>query len=161
MSYRVGLEIFETSDMSSTRVFRSMECDQNTILTQCVAGLVVHNPSSFTGLVMKIYSDSNGSPGVLIATSTNSWSKATLLTTSDNYGVKWPYFNFSNINLRQGLTYHFVINGATGYTADPSSSGGNSYFGWRIGYPDGVYEDLNYVDQIKWYFDLSFLGKRL
>lgn len=156
MSYRVGFEILETSDMSATRVFRSMECDKNTILTQCVAGLVLHDPTAFTGLVMKIYSDNGGSPGVLIATSTNSWSRATLLTTADDYGVKWPYFNFNNVVLRAGLTYHFVINGASSYTKSNTE-----YIGWRIGYPDGVYDDLAYTDQIRWYFDVAFLGKRL
>ena len=160
MSYRTGFEILETADMSSKRVYRSMECNKNSILTQIVTGIILHNPSSFTGLVMRVYSDNGGSPGSLIATSTNSWSKTQLLLTH-NYGVKWVYFNFNNVNLRQGLTYHYILEGASSYTADTDTSAGNSYIGWRIDYPEGIYDDIVYEDQIKWYFDLAFLGKRL
>lgn len=152
--FEASQEKLETSDMSSLRVYRSMKrSSKNAIIHQIVTGIVLVNPTSFTGLALKIYSDNNGQPGTLIATSTNTWDRSQLLLTH-NYGIKWVYFNFDSVALRANVTYHYVLNGAANYTKSDSQ-----YIGWYIGYPAGIYDDLAYTDKIRWYFGMGFVGR--
>lgn len=150
--FTAGFERLQTSDMSALRVYRSLKRPKNSIVDQIVTGIVLHDPTNFTGLALKIYSDNNGAPGALIASSTNTWSRSDLLLQYD-YGVKWPFFNFNQIPLKSETTYHYVLNGASGYTESASQ-----YIGWYIGYPAGIYDDLDYGDQIRWYFGMGFTG---
>ena len=103
------------------------------ILRKVVIGIFAHNPT-FTTVVMELWSDNGGSPGKLIATSTNSKARANLLPTADNFGICFAFFNFADIPLRAGVKYWLAVK-ATGYTYSASA-----HIAWRHTWPDPQYQ---------------------
>lgn len=137
MSCRLIGKPIETNEMSSTLTVSQKLTLSSTlpsrVLRAVVVGLMVENPS-MTALTFALYSDNGGSPGKLIATSTNSKTRSQLLGASaNNYGFGWFYFQFNKIPLRAGATYHLVPR-CTGYTYSE-----NQHLAWMFGYPDPPY----------------------
>jgi hypothetical protein len=125
-------ECFETASMTDTSMSVRFTPGDETVLRALRTWLIFNNyTGSFTSMVGKLYSDRSGSPGALIATSSNSFSKAQIIT--ENSGVKEIYFLFDDISLSSNLYYHLVIN-CSGYTATA-----NSHIAWRKAWPDPVY----------------------
>jgi hypothetical protein len=123
---------FDTSEMTDTSKSIRGRPNQNLVLRAARTWLIFNNyTGSFTNLQMKIYSDRSTSPGALIATSTNSWTRAEITTL--NSGVKEIYFEFDDISLRSNGFYHFVLN-CSSYTATSTD-----HVAWRKGWPDPVY----------------------
>lgn len=125
---------FETADMTGTTMSIRMRPNDDTVLKAIRTWLIFNNYSGvLTGLTCKIYSDNaSQTPGALIATSTNSFSKANIIT--ENSGVREIYFLFDEISLHTSTFYHFVLN-ATGYSYSSSA-----HIAWRHAYPDPVYQ---------------------
>lgn len=125
-------EYFSTAAMTDTSMSIRFCPGDETVLRAIRTWLIFNDlTGSFTAMVGKIYSDRSSSPGALIATSTNSYTKAQITTL--NSGVKEISFLFNNLSLRSNLYYHFVIN-CTGYTGTA-----NSHIAWRKAWPDPVY----------------------
>lgn len=102
------------------------------ILKGVQMGVILCNDPDFATLEARIYADKNGSPGRLIAVSTNSWSKAEVLLAEAN-GLKFAGFDFDFVNMKGGKWYHLALV-PTAYTGDY-----DSHVGWRVSYPDPQY----------------------
>lgn len=105
---------------------------RHAILHGAQIGVLLCNDPVFTALEARIYSDRNGSPGMLLRTSTNQWLKEEVLLAQAD-GVKWAGFSFNFLNLAAGTWYHLALV-PTGYTGDY-----DSHVGWRVSYPDPQY----------------------
>lgn len=126
-------EWLATADFSGTpRVYQKFIPPQSMVITGCRTQIIVYNNPSFTSLSMKIYANRSGSPAGLIATSTNSPTKAEITTL--NHAWKEIYFDFASVGLKGGETYHFVLTG-TGYTGTTSS-----HIAWKHSFPDPAYQ---------------------
>lgn len=130
MTYSVFGQRFGSGELSSAAMFQPFKPVNDLVLRAMRTKIIVFNDPVFTDLNMKIYSDNGGSPGELIHTSTTSRTKAQLHT-QDN-GVKETFFQFNDVPLKGGDTYHIVING-NGYS--PTS---NAYLAWMKAFPDPV-----------------------
>lgn len=116
-----------------SRYLRFKPAENNLVLLAMRTWVILYNPPSFTNLRAKLYSDRNGLPSGLIATSSNAWTKAEMLTTY-NYGTKEIYFEFDpKITLHKNVYYHFVLN------CDNYTYSDESHIAWRIGWPDPIY----------------------
>jgi len=126
------------SDLTDTSIFQPLKFDYPVVLKAVRVWLIVMGSPTFTSLSMKIYTDdaeqATRTPNVLLHTSTNSPTKAELITL--NHGIKETYFEFSNPNLAAETYYNFVIN-ASGY----SGASDSSHLAWRIDWPDPIYTD--------------------
>jgi hypothetical protein len=127
--------VFDSGELANTAMYQPFKANKNMAL-RCIRTWLafVDNPTvdNFTA---KIYSDRTDSvshaPGVLIATSTNTLTKAEIITLAN--GFKEVPFMFDDINLQENTWYNLVINAGT-YT--PSAS---SYVAWKSSFPDPVY----------------------
>lgn len=150
-------EVLATADASNTRVYQKVIPSKNTIVNGARAQLIFYNDPAFTAITMKIYSNNGGSPQALIATSTNSVAKASILLVED-HAVKEIYFNFNSVALKKNETYHFVL-GISGYTGTSSS-----HIAWKHSYPDPAYQtnvDMTFAKQLISPFDLTIIGSNL
>lgn len=131
---------FDTAEMTNTSKTVRMKPNDNIVLKAIRTWLIWNDHSgSITDMTCKIYSDRASSPGALIATSTNSFDRADIITLAS--GVKEIYFEFDEISLHSETFYHFVIN-CTGYTGTE-----NSHIAWRKAWPDPIYRtglDIDY-----------------
>jgi hypothetical protein len=130
---------YSSSDISGTDAFAILSYTEAKIVVAAIAQLHFVNDPSFSGLKMKIYTCVNNRPGSLIATSTNSWTLATLKalwadSAKDN-ARKQTYFEFNEVKLSANQEYAFVLQ-ADSYTGTDSS-----YIAWGINYPDEVSSD--------------------
>lgn len=124
-------EVFTTSDWSTTpRVFQPVSFTANTILIAARSWFIFYNDPAFTNLTMEVWTNNAGEPGVLLATSTNTWTKAELIT--EDHGFKEIYFKFDQLNMRAGDTYHFCPK-LSGYTGTTST-----HVAWKKAFPDPV-----------------------
>lgn len=131
MAWRVFGEWYSTAAMSDTSISQPVIFNDNLVLRSCRIWIIAYNDPSFTSLSMKIYSDNSGSPKKLLHTSTNSPTKAEIITSTN--GIKEIYFEFNYPVFKSTDTYQFVLN-ATGYTGTSSS-----HLAWRKAWPDPVY----------------------
>lgn len=150
-------EVLETADGTGVRVFQKAIMPRNTILNGARAQLIFYNDPVFTAITMKVYSNNAGSPQALIATSTNSVAKASILLVED-HAVKEIYFNFNSVALKANETYHFVI-GISGYTGSVST-----HVAWKHSFPDPAYQtnvNMTYAKQLISPFDITLIGSYL
>lgn len=131
MSWTVYGERFIDSDFSgSPRVFQPFTLARDTKLKALMTWFILVNAPSLTTLGMKIYDDKNGSPTVLKATFTKTFTLAQALTTY-NHGIKQLGFDFTNpLWLKADTTYHFVP-----YVAGSALTNA-SHIAWMRGFPD-------------------------
>lgn len=126
------------------------------IIAGAVVGLVICDDPTFTSVRLKLYTDRNGTPGKLLATSTNSWTKAqvhTLPTAKKDVG-----FSFTPITLQGNVWYHLVVD-LVGYTYSAAS-----HVAWRFDYPDPKYQlnlTLDAASAIQHPLDFTLFGKLL
>lgn len=128
--------------------------NRSVIMHGVQVGVILCNDPDFATLEARIYSDRNGSPGKLLRTSTNSWTKAQLLLAEQN-GVKFAGFNFNFMNLQRAQWYHLAIV-PTAYTGDY-----DSHVGWRTSYPDPQYPTgltLNAAKAANHHLDFGIIG---
>jgi len=131
MSWRVFGETLNTADLTSPNKYQAVIPNDDIILIAARTWIIFYNNPTVTNLGMKIYSNDNGAPGKLLATS-NVLTKAEIITLAN--GCREVPFTFNNFNMRATDTYHFSLFGA-GYTDGWPSAG----LSWRKGWPDPVY----------------------
>lgn len=135
MGWRVFGDPWETGELENKTKFVTIEFGSNKIIRAIRTWVIVYNDPVFTNLNMKIYSNevvsSDNTPKKLLATSTNTLTKAEIITL-DN-GVKEIYFEFDDFPVVGADKYNLVINGA-GYAPT-----GSSHLAWRKAFPDPVY----------------------
>lgn len=138
MTWRMICKPLETAEMTVGNVptvyqgFTLSSTAPSKLLRGVMVAVFAHNPNSFTGLCLELWSD-NGGPSKLIATSTNTKVRADLLPTSDNYGICFLPFTFADIPLRAGAKYHLALK-AVGYTYSSSA-----HLAWKHSFPDPQY----------------------
>ncbi len=127
---------YHTGDLSGTDAHSVVRTTSRKILRAARIQIAFQNDPVFTGLKMCIYSYRNDQPKSLLATSTNSWSTATLKaqfeTPTNAWARKHIYFEFTDISLDANTEYAFVLQADT-YTGDY-----DSHLGWIIDYPNPV-----------------------
>lgn len=134
MGWRVWGDTYDsTSSMQDTTLFQPVVMSSNIILRAVRTWIIYYDDPVYTSLSMKIYSNNNNSPGKLLHTSTDSRTQDEIREAGSIAGVREIYFNFNDVNLKGGDTYHFVIN-ASGY-----SPTGDAHLAWMKGFPDPVY----------------------
>jgi hypothetical protein len=124
-----------TSDLASgsVQVAQKFSLSGDRLLLVARVWLIFYNNPTLSSLALKVYSDRNGSPGKLLATSA-SRKKAALITEAN--GAREVYFEFnapSGIMLSSGTSYHLVL-AAEGYAGDEVS-----HIAWRKAWSDPVY----------------------
>lgn len=127
-------EICLTADLSpNLRVYQPVIFSKSRVLLACRTRFIYYNNPAFTNITLKMYSNNpaTDTPDVLIHSSTTTWTKAQKLTLTN--GVNETYFEWSQVNVRAGETYHFIPV-ATGYTGTNSS-----HIAWRKAWPDPQY----------------------
>ena len=144
---------YDTAEMAAIAITQKVTLNQNLFLKAARAGVILYNNPTFTALSMRIYADRGGSPGKLLHTSTNSFTKAELTTLDHAY--KEAYFEFNFAPLQRSTVYHFTLY-ATGYIGDSTA-----HVAWRISYPDPIYRTgftPQAVNGDNHPFDLMLLG---
>lgn len=150
MALKVWGDWYTTAQFSNTDISMPFTPSVNISLVAIRSTYIAYNSPTWTGsMSLKIYSNSAaGLPDQLLATSTNSWTKAQIIAansmnfTTLNNAIFSLYFNFNYFNLKSGVQYHLVTNG-TGYTGSDSS-----HLAWRKGYPDPVYDIVTSQAQV-------------
>jgi len=124
---------FETAELTSNQnKYIRFKPNSNIVLKALRTWLIFNDyTGTLTALVGKLYSDRGGLPGALIASSTNSFNKADIITLAS--GIKEIYFNFNNLPLHSSSYYHLVLS-ASAYTYSDAS-----HIAWRKAWPDPVY----------------------
>lgn len=154
--WRVFGDDFSTAAMTDKSMFQKVTFDRNYIIKGVRTWLIFYNDPTITSVNMKIYSDEGGSPRKLLATSTNTLTKAQMITLEN--GVKEIYFDFDNFPVKQDNNYHFVINGV-GYTGSASS-----HVAWMKGFPDPVLTQtpaVSYANLLTCGYQIYFIGSVL
>jgi hypothetical protein len=132
LTWKIFANNFESGELSNTNKFVNMDFEEDTLLRAVRTWIVVYNDATFTSLNMDVYTNrSDNTPGVKLASSTNSLTKSEIITL-DN-GVKEIYFTFNDVLLDKDDSYNFVMQGV-GYS--PTST---SYLAWVQAFPDPVY----------------------
>lgn len=145
MSWYMLTKQILTADNSSTapgvyQKFRLGTSESPAVLAGMAVALTFYGDPAFASLTMELWSDRDGAPGKLMATSSTSYTKAVLLTTED-HGLRLLGFTFSRLPLRPGLYYHAAIR-LTTYTGTDSS-----YVGWKFSYPDPQYSTSGLTEE--------------
>lgn len=158
MSWRNVVKPLSTADVAGNLVSqRFRHPTKGMVVDGVVLGLAGYNDPAFGELRVRIYSDRNGAPGKLIATSTNGRLKAAVHTLA-NF-MKWATFSFDEVQLQAGEWYHLVLvpSAYTGVDA--------SFLAWRISYPDPQYPlvaeddgDLNAAGAARHHLDFALHG---
>jgi hypothetical protein len=115
----------------------------------------INNPP-ITNLRMEVYTDNNNAKGSLLYTSTNTLTKAQMITLAN--GIKEIYFTFADVQLDNLNYYHFVLNGVA------SGMSESSCIAWKHGFPDNIYRTgltLAYEEMLTSPYDLYFQGAEL
>jgi hypothetical protein len=126
---------FSTADMSATlpviyQPFKTTS-ELNQILRTVVAGLLFYNQPAFGTVALEIWSDNQGVPGRLLATS-DSFTQAECNFNSFAYRIMG--FTFSpGVVLKRNVMYHLTVR-ASAYTGDATS-----HIAWRQSFPDPQY----------------------
>lgn len=164
MTYRCYGKPFETADLATPpTMFQKFTLDTyegNQVLKSIVAGLLIHNTDLVGDLQARLFSDSGGSPGSLIANSTTQKSIYQLRPDSGSpYAVGWYSFEFPETALRAGASYHigFRIVGSYSYSDA-------QHIAWLRSFPDPQYRDgitIQVAKLLSFPFDLAIVTGRL
>ena len=136
MSWRMIVKPISTADNAAAiptvyQKFKPKTFGKYLIFSGASVGLVFYNNPIFTDISLELWSDLSG-PTKLIATSTNSYTKASMLLIED-HAYKIAGFSFNDLFLKYNSHYNLTLR-ITGYTGHDSS-----YIGMRQGYPDPQY----------------------
>ena len=155
MFRQYGDEFLSGEMSNASRYLRFKPTEDEKVLKALRTWLILYNPPNFTNLTCKLYSDRDGLPGALIATSTTSYNKEQLLLIED-YGTKGIPFTFDPvISLSPLVYYHFVLN-CTGYTYDY-----NAHLSWRKAWPDPVYGNATFAGLLRSTYMAAIIGADL
>lgn len=147
-------EILLTADAIAPTYYQMFTPEENMVLRAVRSFVIQYNNPTYTDFLLKLYSNNAGVPRAVIASSTNSWTKAAAFA-SNNSGVKEFYFDFDDVMLRGGETYHLALQ-ATGYTGSDSS-----HLAWKHSFPDPAYAqgvDKSYEGLLTSPYDIVLIG---
>lgn len=130
-TWRMYGDNYSTAAASDASIYQKFIPTNNTVLVAIRAKIIQNNNPSWTSASMKIYSYVGGAPRALIATSTNSVTKASI-SALNSFMAEVPFY-FSNLILKGSESYAAVIN-FSGYTGSDSS-----HLAWKRSFPDPVY----------------------
>ena len=157
MSWKMIGKPITTAEMGGTTISqRIVTPNKRYLLAGVQAGIVFYGNPSYTNLAMRLYHDSAGSPGALIATS-KTYTKSQIQTLAHAY--KFIGFGFDpHIPIQASAAYHLVLY-ATGYTGNSAS-----HIAWRLSYPDpqfptGIDLDAAHADNHP--FEMTMVGASL
>ena len=119
MTWRVIAQRYDSGEMSNTNNSIPFKPNKSIVLDAITVWVLAENNPTYTNITASIYSDRGGSPRSLIASSSTTKTKAQIQTL--NNAMKEVGFDFSNVMLQSGTTYHIVLSGA-GYTPTASSA---------------------------------------
>lgn len=161
MSWRMIGKPFTTAEMTGTptitQKFTLSTTNGDHLLRGLNAGVIFYNNVVFTAVSMQVWTDRSGSPGSLMASSTNSYTKLQAME-GENNAYKVLGFTFDDVPLRAGASYHAVLI-ASGYTGDDTSN-----IAWRKSYPDPQYRTgvtLNAAKAANHPLELSVISAKL
>ncbi len=126
---------YETGQLANKDIFQKIEFNKYLEVKALRIWVVLVGSPTITGLRMNIYSNDlqTSGPGSILATSTNSYGTADILTTYSN-GIKEIYFEFTPILVHKDDVYHLVL------SADSYSYTGSNQFAWKNVWPDPIYQ---------------------
>lgn len=154
---RVYGEWLETADASTPNKYQKIIPTKNLILRSIRTWLIQLSNPTYTNIGMKIYSNNGGVPGIVLATSSTTWTKAQLFA-SDSHGLTDAYFVFSDLHLRANETYHVVLT-LSGYTGSDSS-----HIAWMHSFPDPTYQtsvDMTFEGLLVSPYELVIIGAEI
>lgn len=155
MGWRVYADTYNSDSEMGDKTQRVI-FNKNIILRYVRCWVVFYNNPGVTSLNMKIYSDNGGAKGALLHTSTNSLTKAQMITLAN--GIKEIYFSFPDIQLDGVNTYHFALDGTV------SGLSASSTVAWKHTFPDPYYRTglaLTLEELQVSPYDLYFIGAEL
>lgn len=150
-------EWLETADGTSPNKYQKIIPTKNMILRAVRTWVIQLNTPTFTSVGLKLYSNNGGVPGIVIATSSTTWTKSQLFGV-DNHGLTDAYFVFSDIPLRANETYHLALTVA-GYTGSDTS-----HLAWMHSFPDPTYQtsvDMSFEGLLVSPYELVLVGAEL
>lgn len=156
--WRVYGEELKTADVNgvSLRVTAPFIARKNYVLRASRVFFVAVGDPAFTAISFKIYSDRGGTPGAVLAVSTNSTLKADIMT--EDHGIYSFYQEWDDVNLRIDETYHLVPF-VSGYTYSDTS-----LLLWKLVWPSPIYRtnvDNDFNDLTNSPYEFSLVGSRL
>lgn len=164
MGWRHNYRSISTADNAAavpvhSQKFRIIPGNDSAVLAALEAGVIFYGYPVFTAITLELWSDKGGSPGRLIATSSNSFARAECLTLGgpDNSGYRMLGFTMPGVPLKAGAYYHAAIR-FTGYTGNDAS-----HCGWRQVFPDPIYRTgltIEGVAAATFPFELSVFTKK-
>ncbi len=131
MALKVWGEPYLTADASGTDIHSPLKFTRNVIIRAIRFRVIFNNNPALTSVGGRIFSD-NGStaPNVLIASSTDTRTKAELTTLGN--GVVESFVTFNDLHWRKDTLCHFLLT-LNGYTGTASS-----HMALERSYPDPV-----------------------
>lgn len=163
MAWEVFGRYFDDTEATNQDVFASYKATKSQVLLAVRTFIIIQDDPTYTSAVMEIYSETGSSgsipsgPNKLLYTSDNTVTQTELNpnnATLDN-AISEVFFEFNasstdNLGESQGVPWrkdewiHFVLKwtGVSGSTSDKHVS-------WRIGWPDGQYQNNTAVSYIK------------
>lgn len=164
MTYRCYGKPFETADLATPpTMFQKFTLDAlegNQVLKAIVAGLLIHNTDLTGYLQARLFADSAGSPGALIANSTTQKDLASLRPSAGSpYVLGWYNWEFPETALRAGASYHIGFRVVGSYSYSDAQ-----HIAWLRSFPDPQYRDgitLEVTKLLSHPFDLGIITGRL
>lgn len=142
---------------SSPGVTQKATFGENCFLLGTHAMVINYGSPNYTGIQMKVYANRGGSAGKLLATSTNTVLKTSILS-SEAHGYAEIFFTFDKIPLVADDYYHFSLYLTGSYTGDSTS-----HIAWKTGYPDPVHKTgltINLAKSGKYPLELVFITSK-
>lgn len=159
MTWKVSANLIEQNEADGTDLTYSQrfKVNSNSVVRAIRTWVVLYNNPTFTNMRMRLYENRNGVAGKVLATSTNSFVTADLLST-EVHGLKGIYFTFADVPLLGTEWYHAQIL-LDGYTFSDSS-----LVGWVKGFPDPEYREglaLTYEERLVSPYRFAVIGADL
>jgi len=153
MTLKIWADPIATSEASDTTKYIRFSPLKNTSMDGLFVWMLFKDVVAFTDLKAKLYSDRDGIPGALIATTSTTYTRAQCLTTYNN-GYKYLGFQFSSkIPLNKDTYYHIVMN-CSNYTYAEES-----HMALVKAWPDPVYQQpATYVDLLRSPYNFGIMG---
>jgi hypothetical protein len=132
MTLRVWGEAYQTADATGTGKSLLFIYEKDCLLKAVKPSIIIYGDPAFTAISAAIHADNAGSPGALLATSSNTQTKAAITTLANAFKQVW--FDFlPTVALEAYAPYHVVLNLSGGYTYSESS-----HVAWAKDFPQPI-----------------------
>jgi len=150
-------EYLVTADGSSPNKYQKVIPGNNLLLRSVRSWVIQFANPTYTAVGMKLYTNNAGVPGVVLATSSTTWTKAAMFA-AVAHGLTDVYFEFDYVPLKANETYHVALT-VSGYTGSSSS-----HIAWMRSYPDPTYQtsvDMDFEGLLLSPMELVIIGAEL